>query len=352
MLLWILFAVMTAVVAIVIVRPLWRPAPVGAESQDIAVYKQQLEEIEAEKARGLLGDAELESARVEISRRILAASAKPETPPSSKVAAAAPYAMIALLATLTMGIYLVYGSPDLPDQPLSARLSPDGSPPVEMLIAKVEEQLRAHPEDGAGWRVVAPVYMRMGRYADAVSAYGKMIALLGETPERLADFGEALTYANGGKVVAEARAAFQKAAAKDPTNARAGIWLGVAEEQGGKLTEAASAYKALIARGLPENLTEAVKQRLAEIEARLSGVASVKSDQTAMIDGMVSRLAERLKTDGSDLEGWLKLMRAYTVMGRRDDALGAFKQAQGKFAGNREALGQIEQLAKSLGLSS
>ena len=56
--------------------------------------------------------------------------------------------MIALLATLTVGIYLVYGSPDLPDQPLSARLSPDGNPPIETLVARVEERLRSHP---GGW---------------------------------------------------------------------------------------------------------------------------------------------------------------------------------------------------------
>lgn len=67
---------------------------------------------------------------------------------------------------------------------------------------------------------------------------------------------------------------------------------------------------------------------------------------------MVSGLAERLKTDGSDLEGWLKLMRAYTVLGRGDDALGALKRAPGQFAGNQEALAQIERLAKSLGLAS
>jgi cytochrome c-type biogenesis protein CcmH len=251
-----------------------------------------------------------------------------------------------------MGIYLLYGSPSLPDQPLSARLAPDGSPPVEMLIAKVEERLRAHPEDGAGWRVVAPVYMRLGRYAEAASAYRKAIELLGETPERLADLGEALTYANDGNVVEEARAAFQKAAAKDPANARAGILLGIALEQDGKLAEAATAYKALIARGLPENVSAVVKLRLAAVEARLSGAAPVSPDQAAMVDGMVSRLAERLKTDGSDLDDWLKLMRAYTVLGRRDDAIGALKQAQSQFAGNQDALGQIEQLAKSLGLSS
>jgi cytochrome c-type biogenesis protein CcmH len=354
MLLWTLFAVMTAIVALAIVRPYWRQDPGGpASSHDLAVYKQQLQEIEAEQARGLLGDTEFQSARVEISRRILAASdASENSRTPARASSVAPYVIIALLATLTMGIYLVYGSPDLPDQPLSARMSPDGNPPIEMLVARVEERLRSHPEDGSGWGVIAPVYMRLGRYADAASAYSKVIAAFGETADRLADFGEALTFANDGNVGDEARSAFQQAQAKDPANARAGFWLGVAKEQSGKLAEAADAYKALVARGLPAHVEAVVKQRLAGVEARLSGAPSPDADQAAMINGMVSGLAERLKTDGSDLEGWLKLMRAYTVLGRRDDALGALKQAQGNFAGNQEALGQIERLAKSLGLSS
>jgi cytochrome c-type biogenesis protein CcmH len=356
MLLWIVFAVMTAIVALAIVRPYWRPdSGANSSSHDLAVYKQQLQEIEDEKARGLLGDAEFASARIEISRRILAAS---DASDSARIAAnaspVAPYVMIALLVTLAMGIYLIYGSPQLRDQPLSARISPDGAPPIEMLVARVEERLRSHPGDGAGWGVIAPVYMRLGRYADAASAYGKVIELLGETPDRLGDLGEALTYANDGMVGDEARAAFQKAQAKEPSNARAGFWLGVADEQSGKLADAANAYKTLIGRGLPPNVEAVVKQRLAGVEVRLSGAPapSPSADQAAMIDGMVSGLAERLKADGSDLEGWLKLMRAYTVLGRRNDALGALKQAQSQFAGNQEALGQIERLAKSLGLTS
>jgi cytochrome c-type biogenesis protein CcmH len=354
MLLWTLFAVMTAIVALAIVRPYWRQAPgAPASSHDLAVYKQQLQEIEAEQARGLLGDAEFQSARVEISRRILAASdASENSGTPAQASPLAPYVIIALLATLTMGIYLVYGSPDLPDQPLSARVSPDGDPPIEVLVARVEVRLRSHPEDGSGWGVIAPVYMRLGRYADAASAYNKVIAAFGATADRLADVGEALTFANDGNVSDDARAAFQQAQAKDPSNARAGFWLGVAQEQSGRLPEAADAYKTLVARGLPAHVEAVVKQRLAGVEARLSGAPSPDADQAAMINGMVSGLAERLKTDGSDLEGWLKLMRAYTVLGRRDDALGALKRAQGNFAGNQEALGQIERLAKSLGLSS
>ena len=358
MLLWIAFAVMTAIVALAIVRPFWRPGPgAGASSHDIAVYKQQLQEIEEEKARGLLGDAEFTSARIEISRRILAASdASTGGPTAANASPLVPYAMISVLAILAMGTYLIYGSPGLQDQPLSARVSPDGTPSIELLVARVEERLRSHPNDGAGWGVVAPVYMRLGRYADAALAFDRQIELLGETPDRLGDLGEALTYANDGTVSVEARAAFQKAQAKEPANSRAGFWLGVADEQGGKLAEAVAAYKKLIESGLPANVEAVVKQRLTGVEARLNGAPAVaaapSADQAAMIDGMVAGLAERLKTNGSDLEGWLKLMRAYMVLGRRNEALGALKQAQTNFAGNQEALGQIERLAKSLGLTS
>ena len=358
MLLWIAFAVMTAIVALAIVRPYWRTGP-GADvsARDVAVYKQQLQEIEEERLRGLLGDAELTSARIEISRRILAASdASDQARTTANASPLAPYVMILLLATVSMGTYLIYGSPALRDQPLSARASPDGGPPIEILLARVEERLLSNPDDGAGWSVIAPVYMRIGRYADAAAAFRKVATLLGETPDRLGDVGEALTYANDGNVGDDARAAFEKARAKDPANARASFWLGMADEQSGKLAESAKAYKALIDSGLPANVEAVVKQRLASVEARLSGAAAssgtASADQAAMIDGMVSGLAERLKTNGADLEGWLKLMRAYTVLGRRNEALGAFKQAQTQFSGNQEALGQIERLAKSLGLTS
>jgi cytochrome c-type biogenesis protein CcmH len=351
MLLWVVFAVITAAAAIAIVAPYWRRAEASSAS-DLAVYKQQLAEVEDELARGLLAEKEAEAARVEISRRILKASEMERDSGDAGASSNAPYAVVALLAVVGMGGYLYFGSPDVPDQPLSARVHPEGTPSVESLVAQVEERLRSHPEDGKGWSVISHVYMRMGRYADAANAYRKVIELLGSTPERQGDLGEALTLAQDGRVTKDASAAFAVALAANPNDRRAEYWLAAEKEQAGDFAEAAKRYRALIAHGLPEDVRATIEQRLAAVEGRLAGKPAVADEQQAMIDGMVSGLAERLKKDGSDLEGWLKLMRAYTVLGRRDDAVNAMRDAKTNFAGNGEALAKIEEFAKSLGLQS
>ena len=70
-----------------------------------------------------------------------------------------------------------------------------------------------------------------------------------------------------------------------------------------------------------------------------------------MIAGMVSRLADRLKQDGSDVEGWLRLLRAYVVLGERDKAQGAAADARRALAGDADKLRRIDDLVKELGLS-
>jgi cytochrome c-type biogenesis protein CcmH len=327
---------------------------VSAEPRDLEVYKQQLAEIDDEQARGLLGQSEAEAARVEISRRILAAS---ETAARASDAARphfAPYVAIAILTIITMGTYLIYGSPNLPDQPVAARVSPDDQPSVAELVARVEERLRTHPKDGNGWNVLAPVYLRLGRYPEAANALKKSIELLGATPKRLGDLGEALTLANGGQVTDEAIEAFRKVLASEPQNDRAAFWLAMSDEQHGKVAEAKDAYRGLLERNLSDEAKAVVKERLAGLEQPAGAAAgpSFTGDQSAMIDDMVQGLAKRLEADGSDLEGWLKLMRAYTVLGRREEALSALKNAERQFAGNPEALGQIDKMAKSLGIRS
>jgi cytochrome c-type biogenesis protein CcmH len=353
MLLWVVFAVITAAASIAIVAPYWRRGE-GSRASDLAVYKQQLAEVEDELARGLLGQKEAEAARVEISRRILKASEAEQAGGGASTSANAPYVVVAMVAILGMGAYLVVGSPDLPDQPLSARvLAPENNPSVEALIAQVEERLRKNPEDGQGWSVISHVFMRLGRYDDAVFAYRRTIELLGSTPERQGDLAEAMTFANGGVVPKEAVASFEAALAANPDERRAEYWLAAEKEQTGDLAEAARRYKVLIGRGLPDEVRGMVQQRLTDIEARISGKpAPAAEGQQEMINSMVSGLAERLKQDGSDLEGWLKLMRAYTVLGRRDDAMNAMLQAKTHFSGNQEALAKIEEFAKSLGLQS
>ena len=356
MTLWISFALMTAVAALAILRPFWRPARISAEApRDIEVYRQQLQEIDAELGRGMLSVADAEVARIEISRRILAAGEHTaQLAPMSGRSAIVPYALAGFLPAVALSLYIVYGSPNYPAQPLSARAPGDGQS-VDALVARVEERLQLNPEDGAGWSVIAPVYMRMERYADAAEAYRNASRLLGETADRAANLGEALTLANDGVVDEHARVALNRAVSLDPAHAKASFWLAVADEQAGKTAEAIGAFRQLLGRDLPDAAKAVIKQRIAILEGWPIAEGSPDAGggvDAARIHQMVSGLAERLQQDGSDLNGWLMLVRAYTVLGRKDEAVTALKRARSQFAGNNEALDQIDALAKTLGLPS
>jgi cytochrome c-type biogenesis protein CcmH len=76
------------------------------------------------------------------------------------------------------------------------------------------------------------------------------------------------------------------------------------------------------------------------------------ADRETMIRGMVGRLATRLAQNGQDVDGWLRLMRAYTVLGERDRARGATADARKAMAGDDGGLRRINDLAKELGLDS
>ena len=148
-------------------------------------------------ARGLIGEAEAESARIEIARRLLATDKTPRASGGAQggggVSRAALIGVSALLPLLALGFYLSYGSPGLPDQPLAVRLNdPANEQNIAALVTRVEARLREHPEDGEGWDVIAPVYLGWRRYGDAANAYEQAIRLLGESPARLSGFGQAL----------------------------------------------------------------------------------------------------------------------------------------------------------------
>jgi cytochrome c-type biogenesis protein CcmH len=354
--LWISFAILTAMAASAILRPFWRARPTAeASPRDLEVYKQQLQEVEDEAARGLLGEAEAQAARIEVSRRILAAAGDASSPGQEKLRSAlTPYVLAGLLPLIALSLYMAFGSPHLPSQPFSARL-PSDHDSVEGLVARVERRLQSHPDDGMGWSVVAPVYMRMGRYAEAAEAFRNAARLLGDSADRFANLGEAVALANQGAVNDEARQAFDKALTIDAEHPKSRFWLAIAEEQAGRPAQAIAIYEKLLQRELPDNVVTVIRNRLAALQGKPAQDATPTAGgnvDAEQINRMVSGLAERLKADGSDLGGWLMLVRAYTVLGRKDDALSALNDARGRFAGNSEALGQIDALAKSLGLPS
>jgi cytochrome c-type biogenesis protein CcmH len=373
MTLWFLFGLMTAAALFAVLWPLARRPSAARGGSDLLVYKDQLQEIDRDRAAGLIGETEAEAARLEISRRLLAAAdAKPAGESEAPVASAAPLlrrraAAVAALVILPLGptgLYMALGSPDVPAQPAFARVkTPQGHETIATLVGRVEEHLARNPGDGAGWELIAPVYMRLGRFGDAVEARRKALALNGMSAVREADLGEALAAAANGVVTAEAKQAFEQALAEDAHEAKARYFLGLAAEQDGNSDQAASTWRALLAEApadapwaafVREALARVSGAPVAEPGPSASDVAAAASmsdeERREMVRGMVARLADRLRDNGTDVEGWLRLVRAYVVLGDRDKAKDAAANARRALVDRPEELKRVDELIKTLDL--
>jgi len=379
MTLWFALALMTAAAVLAVLWPLARRGRELRSGSDVAVYRDQLEEIERDRAAGLIADSEAAGAKVEVSRRLIAAADAPAASPGNAAAVTRRRRAVAVAALVALplgavGIYLALGSPLLPDQPLAARLvEARANQSMETLIAQVEAHLAQRPDDGRGWEVIAPVYLRLGRFDDAVKARRNALRLNGDSAEREAALGEALVFGANGVVTAEAKSAFEKAVALDPAHVQARYFLGLAAEQDGDRSRAAATWRALIESASPDApWIEFVRGALARVEGAGAsagaagaggGAGSGPSEEQVaasselspeqrklMIQGMVDRLAERLNRDGSDVEGWLRLVRSYMVLGQADKARAAAADARRALAGDPNKLRRLDDLVKGLGI--
>jgi cytochrome c-type biogenesis protein CcmH len=367
MALWFPLALMTAAAIFVVLWPLGRSRAVPGSGGEVAVYRDQMRELERDRAAGLIGRAEADAARVEVSRRLLAAADTAERAPSASLS---PWRrrFTALAAGIALpigalGLYLAVGAPGLPDQPLVARTNgPPESRPLAGVLAQVEAHLERNPNDGRGWQVVAPVYMRLARFDDAVRARRNALRLLGPSAEREADLGEALVAEANGVVTADAKAAFDRALALDARDPKAQFFVGLAAEQDGKEAAAVAIWHDLLSRAPADApWAHVVRESLARLEhkpdaaapgpsaADVAAAADLSPDQRAgMVRGMVDRLAERLSRDASDLDGWVRLVRAYTVLGEQDRARGAAADARRALAGEADKLRRFDASVKGL----
>ena len=371
MTLWLILALMTGAAIFAVIWPLAQNSKAARSGSDVAVYRDQLNELERDLAAGSIGKTEAEAARVEISRRLLAAAeaAKAAAVAVTPSAAAWHRRAVALVALLLLpvgagSLYLRLGSPGLASEPLTAQrgAQPDQQAPIENIVAKVEVHLQNNPKDGRGWEVLAPVYMQLGRYTDSVNAWRNALALLGESADREANLGEALVAEANGVVTADAKTAFVRAVTLDNTTVTARYYLGTAAEQDGKREEAAKIWRDLIAEApAGAHWVSDVRAALARVEAspaapspgpsaaQIAAATKQSPDQqTAMIRGMVDGLAARLQQDGSDLDGWVRLVRSYKVLGELDKEQSAIGDAQRALANDPEKRKRLDVALKEL----
>src|SRR4051795_4560184 len=378
MTLWPILALMTLAAVLAVCWPLARRQKAVRSGSDVAVYRDQLDEIDRDEASSLIGSVEAEAARVEVSRRLIAAveTAKAATAAAAPVPAGS-YRRATLAATiilLPLGAALTYlslGSPNLVTVSMHAARPVPAE--IENTVARVETYLQNNPKDGRGWEVLAPVYLRLGRFNDAVRARRNALEIFGPDAARLADLGEAIVMASNGVVTPEANSLFERASAANPEDVMAQYYLGLSAKQEGRRDEAVKRWTALVssAREGAEWLP-LVKNALARIDEKEPSIIALPNSDAAppapnasqvaaaaqmapaernqMIEGMVARLAQRMAENGSDVDGWLRLIKAYSVLGEREKALSAAAKARNALAGNNENLRRIGELAKELGL--
>ncbi|MER9379997.1 c-type cytochrome biogenesis protein CcmI [Mesorhizobium sp. M0578] len=376
MLFWVIAAILTLGASLAVLLPLAGGSKnaSAAGDHDLEVYRDQLAELDRDMARGLIQPMEAEEARAEIARRILRLSNAGHaddtaTQPSRSTRLVATAAVL-LVPLVSWGLYGQLGSPDLPSQPLSERLAKNpADSSVDELKARAEAHLAANPSDGRGWDVLAPVYLRMQRYADAVAAYRNAIRLDGDSAARQAGLGEAIANAAGGIVSAEAQAAFEAALKLDPANPKASFYLAMGMAQEGRIAEATAAWQKMLA-ALPQGSPwrGAVEQALAESAARsVASEAPAKGptaedidaassmspqDRQAMISTMVAGLDEKLRQNPRDEEGWMQLVRSYAVLGKTDQARDALNRGIAVFGADSDQARKFTAFAASLGVTA
>ncbi len=349
MVFWFFVITLMASAILAILFPLARSPEAGLESDsagqqhDREVYLDQLAELQRERDEGRIAGEEAEAARAEIARRLIGTQSDGEKAgQSGNSRLRTRFAALVALAFIPLGTLVIYsqnGSPHLPPQPLAARVTaPAADQDIRLLVARAEKHLADNPNDGNGWEVLGPVYMRMERPGEAARAFGNAIRLLGPTSERQANLGEAILASAGGIVTQEARQAFERASELDARNVKARFYLAIAQEQDGDLAAATDSFRKLLAdTPVDAPWRSFVEQALARADGgnapgptreQVAAAGDMSDeDRQAMIETMVAGLAEKLEDNPADPQGWVRLVRAYLVLERRDDAIRAAGEA-------------------------
>jgi cytochrome c-type biogenesis protein CcmH len=350
---WVVAGVLTAAVAgLIFARAAGAARLSQAADPTAAVYKRQLAEIDEMAERGLIAESERKSAHAEAARRLLAAAETPETAWGADPSARQPVLIAVLLAAAAaLGLYFAVGSPGLPDRPFAQRLAewrqtdPRSLAPAE--LASVLQQVTRERPDPEGLRFLAIAEGAAQNPAGAVRAMRKAVRLAPQRADLWETLGEALVFENGGEVSGEAVRAFRRAVELDPRSVAARFHLARFDVVSGDRAAGVRAWQALLAE-LPAG--DPRRQTLSEAIAEAQGQGAAERftpEQLTAIRGMVEGLSQRLHDNPDDAEGWVRLVRAYAVLGdqkRRDDAL---TQAKARFSGRKDIVDQLEAAAQA-----
>jgi cytochrome c-type biogenesis protein CcmH len=354
----ILFWIAAALIAAGAAALVFQRAALGAArgvpgDPSVGVYQRALREIDELAGRDLILPDERAAARAEAGRRLLAAAGRSEAPASRALGGRTLIALAATAPLLAVALYLAVGSPGAPDQPFAGRLAKWRARPQDYQMPQLAAALRSfaaqRPNDPEPLRRLALADMALGDADGAAHALRQAAAIAPGRADLLAPLGEILVLKAGGKVDPDAQAIFRRVLSLDPASPTARYFLGRAAIAAGDANGGLATWRALLAE-LPGNdpRRPGLAADIAAVEetGRLPTQTQAAPEQQAAvagaIRGMVEGLAQRLHAHPDDPQGWVRLVRAYTVLGETPQRDAALSQAQRLYAGRPAILAQLQ----------
>ncbi len=312
-------------------------------------FRHLLAEIDADIASGRIADDQALLAKKELAREVMRLSDR-HAAPGGELGRGVLLAGIGAVAALSFGLYAILGNPDMPAQPLAERPEVVAQTiDLNDAIAQIERRLAQTPDDLRGWTVIAPAYIELGRYDDAIGAYRQVLALGGANANVETALAEALLLAANGQGSAEAVDLLRAAAERDPSLVQPRLYIAAELMRTGDYAQAVAWWQEAIALAQgDEPWLAAAQQGLAVAQA--GGVDTAAEQQAEMIRGMVGGLAERLATEGGTVEDWMQLVRSYVVLGDLPAAQSAYDAAVSAYPAAFDR-GELDTLALGAGLT-
>ena len=333
----IIFIAITAALAVLtvvwVIRPLLRSTAgsgVSSERLNASIYRDQLNALDRDLARGLMNVADHEATKDELQLRLLDDVAAPTVVPASSEAGSThsrtrlAVTLALLLPLASAGMYAWLGSMAAMD-PAGAQLAANEK--VEQMVDTLADRLKSNPSDTKGWAMLARSYKVMGRMEEAEQAYVKAGDWINTDAEMLVDYADLLAV-RANSIDGKALELVHQALKLVPLHPTALMMAGIASYQQADYAGAVAHWEKLLTVLEPDSEeAQQVESSLAEARknASVSSAAGVTTQD--QINQMVQRLADRLKANPDDLEGWSRLARAYKVQGRLEQAENAYEKA-------------------------
>lgn len=360
MILWLLIIILCSTTSVLVSIPLIRRYDnQKIAAQDLAIYQDQLAEVDRDQTGGTIDAPEAAAARAEIRRRLVAAEATTTQP----LALSTGWKMLLLTltaATVTLGsvgLYGLLGAPEIPSVSNTQSHVDSAGVQADEVIAKLKARLQDNPKDAEGWRMLGWAQFNSQHYGDSADAYAKALELDPTNSDYKSAYAESLVQTAQGIITPKAQVLIADVLAKNPKDFRARFYDALVHEQAGDQKGALDRWITLLADSPADaGWRSDVSARILNLgkatgrDVTTAIEALPAEDQQTMINAMVAKLADKLKSNPLDPDGWIKLIRSYQVLHDPASAKDALAKALSALANDPVNKERIIAAASELGV--